>query len=88
MYIEVAEKFVSNKRRATKEELEKKHRVKIGESVKVLMKVASAGRDTITEKAIDCKVIGLYEKFVVLKTRFEYTRSMFWSDFEKALGKR
>ena len=82
MYREVAEKFVSNKRRATKEELEKKHRVKIGDSVKVLMKVASAGRDTITEKAIPCKVIGLYENFVVLKTRFGYNRSMRWSDFK------
>ena len=85
MYREVVGKFVSNKRRATQEELEKKHRVKNGDSVKVLMKVASVGRDTITEKAIPCKVIGLHENFVVLKTRFGYNRSMFWSDFEKAL---
>lgn len=85
MYREVVGKFISNKHRATKEELEKKHRVKIGDSVKVLMKVASAGKDAITEKVIYCKVIGLYEKFVVLKTRFGYTKSMFWSDFEKAL---
>ena len=85
MYREIAGKFVSDKRRATQEELEKKHRVKNGDSVKVLMKVASAGRDTITEKVISCKVVGLYENFVALKTEFGYCRSMFWRDFEEAL---
>ena len=88
MYREVLGKFAPNKHRYTQEALEKKHNVKIGDSVKGVMKGASAGRDTITEKAIPCKVVGLYENFVVLKTEFGYCRSMFWRDFEKALGKR
>ena len=85
MYRHVVGKFSPNKHRYTRETLEKKHNVKIGDRVKVSMNVASAGKDAFTEKVISCKIIGLYEKFVVLKTRFGYNRSMFWSDFEKAL---
>lgn len=85
MYREVLGKLSPNKHRYTQGELEKKHKVKIGDRVKVSMNVASAGKDAITEKEISCKVVGLYENFVVLKTRFGYTRSVFWSDFEKAL---
>ena len=80
MYREVLGKFSPNKHKYTREALEKKHNVKIGDRVKVLMKVASAGRDTITEKTIPCKVIGLYENFGVVKTRFGYNRSRRWSD--------
>lgn len=85
MYREVLGKFAPNKHRYTREALEKKHNVKIGDRVKVSMNVASAGKDEITEKVISCRIIGLYENFVVLKTRFGYNRSMFWSDFEKTL---
>ena len=85
MYREVLGKFAPNKHRYTQEALEKKHNVKIGDRVKVSMNVASAGKDAFTEKVISCKIIGLYENFVTLKTRFGYNRSMFWSDFEKAL---
>ena len=85
MYREVLGKLSPNKHRYTQEELEKKHNVKNGDRVKVSMNVASAGKDAITKKVISCKIIGLYENFVTLKTRFGYNRSMFWSDFEKAL---
>ena len=85
MYRHVVGKFSPNKHRYTRETLEKKHNLKIGDRVKVSMNVASSGKDAITEKEISCKIIGLHEKFVTLKTRFGYTRSILWSDFEKAL---
>ena len=85
-YDDLTEKYSSNRhRRTTVKELEEKHGHWIGEKVRVKMKVASVGRDTMVEKKVRCKIIGMYENYVALETKFGYCRSMFWKDFEKAL---
>lgn len=86
-YNDMTEKYSSNRRRRTTvDELKEKHGRRIGEEVNMTMNVATP--DGTEDKKVRCKIVGMYENYVVLKTEFGYCRSMFWSDFEKALGKR